>query len=126
MLAGCGGGGDDGTPTPAPTPAPTPSPSPSPTPAPAPATLFSWDWILQNQGLPAPPPAVPYLDVDGLATAAPYVALTKSRGTRTHCYLAVRLAESNRADDTHFSAIEGLSGRSEAQRIGEEEYSKGK
>ncbi|NYI21421.1 endo alpha-1,4 polygalactosaminidase [Sphingobium indicum] len=112
MLAGCGGGGDDGTPTPAPTPAPTPSPSPSPTPAPAPATLFSWDWILQNQGLPATPPAVAYLDVDGFDTAAAYVALAKSRGTRTICYLDVGSAESNRPDYASLSAISGLLGNS--------------
>ncbi len=115
MLAACGGG-DEGSPTPAPTPTPvptpSPSPSPSPTPTPAPATLSSWDWILQSQGLPPAPPPVAYLDVDGFDTAASYVALAKSRGTRTICYLDVGSAESNRPDYASLSAISGLLGNS--------------
>ena len=112
MLAACGGGGSgqDGSPTPVPTPTPSPGPSPSPTPTPS--TPASWDWILQSQGLPATPPAVAYLDVDGFDTAASYVALAKSRGIRTICYLDVGSAESNRPDYASLSAISGLLGNS--------------
>lgn len=116
ILAACGGGGGSGnsSPSPAPTPSPSPSPSPTPTPTPTPgpATIPSWDWILQSQGLPATPPAVGYLDVDGFDTSAAYVALAESRGTKTICYLDIGSAESNRPDYSSLSAISGLLGNS--------------
>ncbi|WP_240334244.1 endo alpha-1,4 polygalactosaminidase [Sphingobium estronivorans] len=119
MLAACGGSnGNSGSPTPTPTPAPTPSPSPtpaptpSPSPTPTPAPLSRWDWILQSQGLPATPPAVAYLDVDGFDTPASYVALAKSAGTKMICYLDIGSAESNRPDYASLAAISGLLGNS--------------
>jgi hypothetical protein len=99
-VGACGGGGAGSNASG--TPAPNPSPSPS--------VLASWDWILQSQGLPATPPGVDFLDVDGFDTAASYVALAKSRGTRTICYLDVGSAESNRPDYSRLSAISGLLG----------------
>lgn len=117
MVASCGGGGGNNsspTPTPAPTPSPSPSPSPSPTPTPTPTPtpLPSWDWILQSQGLPASPPAVAYLDVDGFDTPASYVTLAKANGIRTICYLDVGSAENNRPDYASLAAISGLLGNS--------------
>lgn len=122
-LAACGGGdGASGTPAPtstvAPTPTPTPSataiptPTPSPSPTPTPTGVASWDWILQSQGLPATPPAVAYLDLDGFDTAKNYVTLAKSAGTKTICYINVGTAENFRPDYAQFSAISGLLGNS--------------
>ena len=87
-------------------------PSPTPTPTPTPTALPTWDWILQSQGLPATPPAVNYLDVDGFDTSASYAALAKSRGIKTICYINVGTAENFRPDYTQFSAISGLLGNS--------------
>jgi hypothetical protein len=119
MLAGCGGGGgsggganNNGAPTPTPAPTPAPSPSPSPTPTPSPTPLSSWDWILQSQGLPATPPAVAYLDIDGFDTPASYVTLAKASGIRTICYLDIGSAENNRPDYASLAAISGLLGNS--------------
>lgn len=113
-LGSCGGGSEgsseSGSPTPPSNPAPTPAPPPTPTPSPPAAALPSWDWILQSQGLPATPPAVNYLDMDGFDTPATYVALAKSRGVKTICYLDVGSAESNRPDYTRLAGISGLLG----------------
>ena len=114
ILAACGGGGGSGnsssSPAPAPTPSPSPSPNPTPTSTPTPASLPSWDWILQSQGLPTPPPAVAYLDVHGFDNGAAYVALAKAQGTKTIRYLDIGSAESNRPDYSRLSAISGLLG----------------
>ncbi|UZW56244.1 endo alpha-1,4 polygalactosaminidase [Sphingobium sp. JS3065] len=117
ILAACGGSGgsgngNSGSPAPTPAPSPSPSPTPSPSPAPAPTPLSSWDWILQSQGLPATPPAVAYLNVDGFDTSAAYVALAESRGSRTICYLDIGSAENNRPDYSRLTAISGLLGNS--------------
>lgn len=115
-LGACGGSSgsnnSSGVVSTAPSPSPTPTPSPSPSPSPSPGVLPSWDWILQSQGLPATPPAVNYLDMDGFDTPAAYVALAKSRGVKTICYLDVGSAESNRSDYTRLTAISGLLGKS--------------
>lgn len=67
---------------------------------------------MQSQGLPATPPAVAYLDVDGFDTSASYVALAKAAGTKTICYLDIGSAENNRPDYAQLSAISGLLGNS--------------
>jgi hypothetical protein len=66
--------------------------------------------MLQNQGLPAAPPAVDYLHVDGSDTAASYVTLAKTRGIRTICYLNVGSAENNRPAYSRLSATSALLG----------------
>lgn len=67
---------------------------------------------MQSQGLPATPPTVAYLDVDGFDTSANYVALAKAAGTKTICYLDIGSAENNRPDYAQLSAISGLLGNS--------------
>lgn len=108
-LAACGGGKSQSPGGGGPTPTPTPSPTPALTPTPS-TSLPSWDWILQSEGLPASPPAVTYLDVDGFDTDAGYVALARSRGVKTICYLNIGTAENNRPDYNSLAAISNLLG----------------
>lgn len=99
LLASCGGGeSEPAEPTSAPLPSPVPAPSPAPIPTLDATALPTWEWILQSEGLPATPPAVAFLDLDGFDTAATYLAFARSRGTKTICYLDIGTAENNRPD----------------------------
>lgn len=50
--------------------------------------------------------------MDGFDTAATYVALARSRGIKTICYLDIGTAENNRPDYNSLAGISGLLGKS--------------
>ena len=113
LLGSCGGGGSESAQPPsAPPPSPLPAPAPAPGPLPVVPALPTWEWILQSEGLPATPPTVAFLDLDGFDTAATYVALARSRGTKTICYLDIGTAEDYRSDYSRLAAVPGLLGKS--------------
>jgi hypothetical protein len=68
----------------------------------APGMAFTWEWILDADALPSPPPDVDYLGVDAMDVPADYIATAESNGVTTWCYLSVGTAEEWRDDYDDF------------------------
>lgn len=70
----------------------------------APPGTTSWEWILDVDALPAIPPPVDRLGLDGLDVDEGYVGIVLDAGTQPWCYLSVGTAERFRADYGDFEA----------------------
>ena len=71
----------------------------------APGTV-SWEWILDTDSLPEPPPDVDFLGLDGADTPAVYVQTAVDQGAEAWCYLSVGTAEEYRDDYAELVAID--------------------
>jgi endo-alpha-1,4-polygalactosaminidase (GH114 family) len=67
-----------------------------------------WDWILDTDELPNPPPALDYFGIDGLDVEAAYVATVVARGAKPWCYLSIGTAENWREDYRSFMDLDAL------------------
>lgn len=71
-----------------------------------PDLVVSWEWILDEGGIPSQPPSVDYLGLDGFDTDARYVEEVLAQGTRPWCYLSVGTAEDWRDDYAAFVVVD--------------------
>ncbi len=64
-----------------------------------------WDWILDADSLPSPPPKVRYLGLDAFDTPKSYIRKAKDRRTTTWCYLSIGTLENWRPDRDAFQQL---------------------